>query len=126
MGDEAKAKVFIALLDYAYFQSIPCMKELHLAITAKVQVVLVRMKEYYKEDGEVKRMPPPQKEQWKGKMDEKDQLERMEARECVATRNAIPHPETLLTIPETFDEILSIIRKHCKRDPPTNHRCGSH
>jgi hypothetical protein len=33
------------------------MKELHLAITAKVQVVLVRMKEYYKEDGEVKQMP---------------------------------------------------------------------
>jgi hypothetical protein len=119
IGDEAKPKVFIALLDYAYFQSIPCMKELHLAIRANVQIVLVRMEEYYKEDGEVKRMPPPQKEQWKGKMDEKDQLERMEARECVATRNAIPHPGTLLTIPKTFDEILSIIRD-CKRDPPTN------
>jgi hypothetical protein len=121
IGDEAKPKVFIALLDYAYFQSIPCMKELNLAITAKVQIVLVRMEEYYREDGEVKRMPPPQKEQWKGKMDQKDQLKRMEARECVATSNAIPHPGTLLTVPETFDEILSTIQKHCQRDLPTNH-----
>ncbi len=121
IGDEAKPKVFIALLDYAYFQSIPCMKELHLAITAEVQIVLVRMEEDYKEDGEVKRMPPTQKEQWKGKMKSKEELKRLKARECIATRNATPHPGTLLTVPESFDTILSTIRKHCNRDPPTNH-----
>ncbi len=119
-GDKAKAKVFIALLDYAYFQSIPCMKELHMAIKAKVQIVLVRMEGAVKEDGELKEMPPPEKQQWEGEMVADDELKRSKARECVASRNAIPHPGTLLTVPETFDEILNTIRERCKLDLPTN------
>ncbi len=109
-GDKANAKVFIALLDHAYFRSIPCMRELHRAIKAKVQLVLVRM------EGDA----PPEKQQWKGEMEEDDELERSKARKCIASKNAIPHPGTLLTVPETFDEILSIIRERCKYDPPTN------
>jgi hypothetical protein len=81
--------------------------------------VLVRIEEEYKEDGEVKRMPPPRAEQWKGEMKEEDELERMKVRKCVARKNAIPNPGTLLTIPKTFDEILRIIRERCEWDPPT-------
>ncbi len=120
VGDKAKAKVFIALLDYSYFQSIPCMRELHRAITADVQIVLVRMQEEYIEDGVAKRMPPPEKDQWKGEMKEDDELERLKVRKCIASKNAIPHPGTLLTVPKTFDEILRIIRERCEWDPPTN------
>ncbi len=97
------------------------MKELHLAVIANVRIVLVRMEEDVEEGGERKRMPPLEEGQWKGTMEADDELERMKARKCVASRNAIPHPGTLLTVPETFNEILNIIREeHCKGDPPTN------
>ena len=65
-SEKAKAKVFIALLNYAYFDSIPCMMELYAAIEAKVKIVLVRMEDnVIGEDGKlIKRMPPPTKNQW--------------------------------------------------------------
>jgi hypothetical protein len=101
-----RSKVFIALLDYAYFQSFPCMHELHHAIEAKVQIMLVRMEENFP-----KRIPPPAQEQWEGQMnDEGDELVRREVRKFVNTKNAIPQAGTLLTAPETFDWILEILR----------------
>ncbi len=129
-GEKANAKVFIALLDHAYFESIPRMMELHVAIeaTSKVEIVLVRMEDDVKgEDGEVmKRMPPRTEHRWKGTMEtEDDELARMEARNRVG-RNAIPHPGTLLTAPKTFKEILFIVRKYCKFDAPTCHSIFEH
>ena len=119
----AAIEVFIALLNYAYFDSIPCMMELYAAIRAKVKIVLVRMEDNVMgEDGElIKRMPPPTANQWKGTMEEEDgEMARMEARDRVG-RNAIPHPGTLLSVPGTFGEILRIVREeHCKCDPPTH------
>ena len=116
-GEKANAKVFIALLDHAYFESIPCMMELHAAIEAKVEIVLVRM-----EDD----MPPRTEHRWKGEMEtEDDELARMKARERVG-RNAIPHPGTLLTAPKTFKEILCIVRKSCKFDAPTRDSIFEH
>ncbi len=44
-GEKAKAKVLIALLHHAYFESIPCMMELNAAVEAKVEIVLVRMED---------------------------------------------------------------------------------
>ena len=126
--EKANAKVFIALLDHAYFESIPCMMELHAAIEAKVEIVLVRMEDDVKgKDGEViKRMPPRTEYRWKGTMEtEDDELARMEARERVG-RNAIPHPGTLLTAPKTFKEILLIVRKYCKCDAPTRDSIFEH
>ena len=115
--EKANAKVFIALLDHAYFESIPCMMELHAAVKAKVEIVLVRMEED---------MPPRKENQWKGEMKtEDDQLARMKARDR-AGRNAIPHPGTLLTAPKTFGEILSIVRKSCKCDAPTRDSISEH
>ena len=116
-GEKANAKVFIALLDHAYFESIPCMMELHAAVKAKVEIVLVRMEED---------MPPRKENQWKGEMKtEDDQLARMKARDR-AGRNAIPHPGTLLTAPKTFGEILRIVRKSCKCDAPTRDSISEH
>ena len=45
VGEKAKAKVFIALLDHAYFESVPCMMELNAAVEANVEIVLVRMED---------------------------------------------------------------------------------
>jgi hypothetical protein len=106
-GPKAKAKVFIALLNRAYFQSVPCMHELHQAITAEVKIVLVRMEE---------NIPPPKGDQWDLTMKDDDALERMEVRNYIGKKNAIPHPGTLLTVPDTFEEILKIIREHCTCD----------
>jgi hypothetical protein len=127
MGDEAKAKVFIALLSHAYFESFPCMMELVAAIDAKVEIVLVRMEDDVKgKDGELIQMPPSRENRWKGTLkDEDDELARMIARDRVGG-NAIPHPGTLLTVPETFGEILRIIRKYCKCDAPTRDSIFEH
>ena len=115
-GAKAKAKVFIALLNYAYFDSIPCMMELHAAIEAKVEIVLVRMED----------VPPRTENQWKAAMKTADdELARREARKCVG-RNAIPHPGTLLTAPKTFGEILSFIRESCKCDAPARESSFEH
>jgi hypothetical protein len=120
-GEKAKAKVFIALLNQAYFKSLPCMNELHRAINAKLKIVLVRTEE---------NTPPPKEDQWKediwkGKMTADAELERMDVRDFVGKKNVMPHPGTLLTVPETFDEILKIIREHCTCDAPTNNERGS-
>jgi hypothetical protein len=116
-GKKAKAKVFIALLNRAYFRSVPCMHELHLAIKAKVKIVLVRMED---------NIPPPQEDQWDGEMNEDDALERMVVIDYLGKKNAIPHPGTLLSVPTAFLEILKIIREQCKPDAPTNNGCFVH
>jgi hypothetical protein len=121
-GEKAKAKVFIALLNQAYFKSVPCMNELHRAINAKLKIVLVRTEEN----------TPPRKEDqwkedlWKGKFTADAELERMDVRDFVGKKNAIPHPGTLLSVPTAFAEILKIIREHCTPDAPTHNGFVAH
>ncbi len=106
-GKKAKAKVFIALLDQAYFQSMPCMNELHRAITAKLKILLVRMDD---------NIPPKKKDQWKDITQVNDEVKCQEVQELLARQNAIPHPGTLLSVPTAFSEILKILSEHCKCD----------
>ncbi len=105
-GKKAKAKVFIALLNHAYFGSMPCMNELHRAITIKVKILLVRMEDNI----------PLKQDQWKKITAETDKAKRLEVQEFLASQNTIPHTGTLLTVPSGFTEILKIIREHCKCD----------
>ena len=116
-GDKARAKVMIALLNPAYFKSMPCMRELHRAIKSKVKILLVRMEES---------MPPSKADQWKGEMEEDAELERKKVRDYLGKNNAIPHPGTLPTVPTAFAEILKIIREHCKPDAPTHNNFVAH
>ncbi len=100
--------------------------ELHAAVKAKVKTVLVRMEvEGIGEDGELIPMPPRTENQWKGTMEEDDELKRRKARECVG-KNNIPNPGTLLSVPDTFDQILNIAREHCNCDAPTHNGIFEH
>ncbi len=105
-GKKAKAKVFIALLNRAYFQSLPCLNELHLAIKVKVKILLVRMEDNI----------PSKEGQWEGITEEMDKVKRHEVQQFLDSQNAVPHPGVLPTVPEAFEEILKIIRENCKCD----------
>jgi hypothetical protein len=114
-GEDAKAKVMVALLNDAYFQSIPCLKELEAAMKGGVKILPVRIQENY----------PSVKEQWKiisDKGNANDKLTRMEVQDHLAILNAIPHPGTILTVPTAFEEVLTKIRETCKPDAPVPSR----
>ncbi len=44
----------------------------------------------------------------------------MHVQSWLGRTQAIPHPGTLLTVPNAFDEVLSTIRTNCKPDAPTH------
>jgi hypothetical protein len=107
---ETKAKVFIALLTRAYFQSQACMEEMFKAIKENVKIVLVALEDLEKH-------PVKTVDQWPNVEDKDLRLKRMAVREKMQT-NHVPSGG-LLNVPEAFKDILTTIRKMgCTCDAP--------
>jgi hypothetical protein len=101
-GRHAKAKVLIVLKTKAFYESEPCLKELSCAIDQKIPVIPIVLEE---------NLPSP-KEQWKKLTDQDSEVMIAKVQEHLGKINDIPKTGTLLTVPESLDEIIEVINKH--------------
>ena len=101
-GRKANAKVLVVLLTAAFFQSKACLDEVSTAIENKIPLLPVSLEEPL----------PKRNEQWSRLDSEEDELKITNVQRTLGKVNAIPHPGTLLTIPETLEEIFKSIGKH--------------
>ena len=112
----AQAKVLIVVLTAALFDSKPCLKELNAAIKKGIPVLPIRFED---------KLP---KDQWARFTDEDSELMVYRVQEHLSKVNSIPHPGTVLTVPDSMntivglvDKYLGIDRTHISPAMPGNH-----
>ena len=101
-GRHAKAKVLIVLKTKAFYESESCLKELSCAIDKKIPVIPIVLEES---------LPGP-KQQWSKLTDQDSEVMIAKVQEHLGKINDIPDAGTLLTVPESLDEILEEINQH--------------
>eukprot|EP00900_Chrysochromulina_parva_P004828 jgi/Chrpa1/14346/Chrysochromulina_OHIO_Genome00022434-RA len=111
----AQAKVLIVLLTAALFESKPCLKEINTAIKRGIPVLPIRFEDKL----------PGHKDQWARFTDEDSELMVYRVQEHLSKVNSIPHPGTVLTVPDSMNTILGLVDKYLGIDrahvSPGNH-----
>jgi hypothetical protein len=114
----AQAKVLIVVLTAALFESKPCLKEINAAIKKGIPVLPIRFEDKV----------PGHKDQWARFTDEDSELMIYRVQEHLSKVNSIPHPGTVLTVPDSMntivdlvDKYLGIDRAHISPGMPGNH-----
>jgi len=114
----AQAKVLIVVLTAALFESKPCLKEINAAIKKGIPVLPIRFEDKV----------PGHKDQWARFTDEDSELMIYRVQEHLSKVNSIPHPGTVLTVPDSMntivdlvDKYLGIERAHISPGMPGNH-----
>jgi hypothetical protein len=114
----AQAKVLIVVLTAALFESKPCLKEINAAIKKGIPVLPIRFEDKV----------PGHKDQWARFTDEDSELMIYRVQEHLSKVNSIPHPGTVLTVPDSMntivdlvDKYLGIDRAHISPSMPGNH-----
>ena len=112
----AQAKVLIVVLTAALFQSKPCLKEINAAIKNGISVLPIRF-----EDTTL----PAKGDQWAKYTDEDSEMMVYRVQEHLGKINSIPHPGTVLTVPDSMNTILGLVDKYLGIDrayvSPGNH-----
>ena len=112
----AQAKVLIVVLTAALFQSKPCLKEMNAAIKNGISVLPIRF-----EDTTL----PAKGDQWAKYTDEESEMMVYRVQEHLGKINSIPHPGTVLTVPDSMNTILGLVDKYLGIDrayvSPGNH-----
>ena len=98
----AQAKVLIVVLTAALFDSKPCLKELNAAIKKGIPVLPIRFEDKL----------PGHKDQWARFTDEESELMIYRVQEHLSKVNSIPHPGTVLTVPDSMNTVVGLIDKH--------------
>ena len=93
---KAKCKVLLVLLTQALFESIPCLYEIYTAIVNKIKILPIRLEEDVKYADAWSNAKPD------------DENKKSKVLKELGRINAIPH--TLLTVPDSFDEVMEILR----------------
>jgi len=99
----ARAKVLIVVLTAALFQSKPCLKEINAAIKNGISVLPIRF-----EDSTL----PGKGDQWAKHTDEESEMMIYRVQEHLGKINSIPHPGTVLTVPDSMNTILGLVDKY--------------
>ena len=89
----AQAKVLIVVLTAALFESKPCLKEINAAIRKGIPVLPIRFEDKL----------PGYKDQWAKYTDSDSLLKHL------GKINSIPHPGTVLTVPDSMNTILGLV-----------------
>jgi hypothetical protein len=117
----ARAKVLIVVLTAALFQSKPCLKEMNAAIKNGISVLPIRF-----EDTTL----PAKGDQWAKYTDEDSEMMVYRVQEHLGKINSIPHPGTVLTVPDSMNTILGLVDKYLGIDrayvSPGNHGDNSY
>jgi hypothetical protein len=112
----ARAKVLIVVLTAALFQSKPCLKEMNAAVKNGISVLPIRF-----EDTTL----PAKGDQWAKYTDEDSEMMVYRVQEHLGKINSIPHPGTVLTVPDSMNTILGLVDKYLGIDrayvSPGNH-----
>ena len=111
----AQAKVLIVVLTAALFESKPCLKEINTAIKKGIPVLPIRFEDKL----------PGYKDQWAKYTDSDSLLMIYRVQEHLGKINSIPHPGTVLTVPDSMNTILGLVDKYLGIDrayvSPGNH-----
>ena len=99
-GRRSKCKVFVALQTRAYFESIPCLEEMHRAVKRGAYILPVRVEED---------LPKP-RDQWLDIKTDEDELMLETVQSKVAPLNHFPPRGTLLNQEGAFDELIEKIK----------------
>jgi hypothetical protein len=95
----AQAKVLIVVLTAALFESKPCLKEINAAIRKGIPVLPIRFEDNL----------PGYKDQWAKYTDEDSEVMVSRVQEHLGKVNSIPHPGTVLTVPDSMNTILGLV-----------------
>jgi hypothetical protein len=116
----ARAKVLIVVLTAALFQSKPCLKEINAAIRKGIPVLPIRFEDKL----------PGYEDQWAKYTDEDSEVMVSRVQEHLGKINSIPHPGTVLTVPDSMNTILGLVDKYLGIDrayvSPGNHGDNSY
>ena len=111
----AQAKVLIVVLTAALFESKPCLKEINAAIRKGIPVLPIRFEDKF----------PGYRDQWAKYTDEDSEVMVSRVQEHLGKINSIPHPGTVLTVPDSMNTILGLVDKYLGIDrayvSPGNH-----
>jgi hypothetical protein len=107
--------VLIVVLTAALFQSKPCLKEINAAIRKGIPVLPIRFEDKL----------PGYEDQWAKYTDEDSEVMVSRVQEHLGKINSIPHPGTVLTVPDSMNTILGLVDKYLGIDrayvSPGNH-----
>ena len=132
--EHTNAKVLVALLSKAFFQSLPCLKEVHDAIQNKLVIIPVRVEE---SGGRASDIARDMESMWPDAMIEKyvrsdsknenvywttlkqTKLQRLRVKNALKTMNTLPARGSLLTDSNALKELISqvqgILTEHPRR-----------
>ena len=101
-GRRAEAKLLIVLETAALYESEPCLKEINAAIKKGIPLLPIRFED----------VTLSKRDQWPKLLDEDSEIMISHVQDKLGKINGIPHPGTVLTVPNAIVEIMDTITHH--------------